>query len=341
MKNFVSKNIFLVMFISMFILNLNAKDDDVKSEVATEIAVNEKEENNVSPKEKKQADLVIFSYDRPMQLYSFLESIKINVKNLASISVIYRVSNAEYEIGYELVKEIFNDVRYFKQGNEPAKDFKQFLLKTTFEDGVQDYFMFGVDDIIVTDEVDVSQCIDLLEKEKAYGFFLRLGKNITSCYTINKKCGVPAELAQISKEKDVLGDVFTWCFNKSDGDWSQPASTDMTIYRKSDFKDLFYAFNFTNPNNFEGYWIGASDKTKSGLCYETSQIVNIPINIVQDLKWHRSMNFLLPEDLLEIFLDGYKIDIQDVKASIQKNRNEAPHMEYILKFIPRIDSILE
>lgn len=332
------------MFFSIFVLNLSAKDNDVKSEVVTEIVVNEKEENCVSPKEKKQADLVIFSYDRPMQLYSFLESIKINVKNLASISVIYRVSNAEYEIGYEILKKTFNDVKYFKQENESTKDFKQLLLKTAFEqtvyeDSNQDYFMFGVDDIIVTDEVDVSQCIDLLEKEKAYGFFLRLGKNIVHCYTINKSCEVPAGLVQVSKEKDVSDNVFTWTFNKADGDWSQPASTDMTIYRKSDFKDWFYAFNFTNPNNFEGYWIGASDKTKSGLCYETSKIVNIPINIVQDLKWHRSMNFLLPEDLLEIFLDGYKIDIQDVKESIQKKRNKAPHMEYILNFIPRMDPL--
>ena len=340
----------------MFILNLKAKDNDIKSEVVTEIAGNEEAKNNIISKEKKQADLIIFSYDRPMQLYSFLESIQINVKNLASISVIYRVSNAEYETGYEIVKKTFNDVKYFKQENEPAKNFKQLLLKATFEqathrdaahrdvahrDVARDYFMFGVDDIIVTDEVDVSKCIDLLEKEKAYGFFLRLGKNITRCYTINKNCGVPTELAQISKEAEVLDNVFTWCFNKSDGDWSQPASTDMTIYRKSDFKDWFYAFNFTNPNNFEGYWIGASDKTKSGLCYETSQIVNIPINIVQELKWHRSMNFLSPEDLLEIFLDGYKIDIQDVKTYVQKNRNEAPHMEYVLKFIPRTDSFFE
>ena len=42
------------------------------------------------------ADLVIFSYNRPLQLYALLESITNYVTGLDKIMVIYRSSDARY-----------------------------------------------------------------------------------------------------------------------------------------------------------------------------------------------------------------------------------------------------
>ncbi|MBD3231189.1 hypothetical protein GF322_00850 [Candidatus Dependentiae bacterium] len=318
----IIKKIYTIIIILCIylILNLNATN---KMKTLEKNISNEIEDD----KKIKKADLIIFSYDRPIQLYAFLESLK-KTKNIDYIGVIYRISDSKYEDGYKIVKNDFKNLKFFKQGENPSKDFKPLLLKLLFKQSNQDYFLFAVDDIIVTDKVDLSECIKYIEKYKALGFFLRLGKNITSCYTINQTFNLP-------KLKEKQKNVFSWQFKGSPGDWGLPASTDMTIYNKNDFKNLFYTLNYTNPNNFEGCWINSSDQTKSGLCFESSKIVNIPINIVQDIKWHRCMNFLLPNDLLEIFLDGYKIDIEDLITTIKNARNTAPHMEYIYKFIKR------
>ena len=283
------------------------------------------QDNKLEIKENKCADFIFFSYDRPLQLMSFLESVEKYVTGINSIHVIYRSSSDTYEKGYKVVKDTFQDVKFVKQENPPS-DFKQLLLKATFEDSDADYFSFGVDDMVVTDPVDVSECIDLLENEEAYCFSLRLGTNITRCYTVNQYCGNPRFV------KNENG-IYKWQFCQGKGDWSLAASTDMTIYRKKDFIDLFTTLEYKNPNVFEALWIANADSQQFGLCYEFSKVINIPLNIVQDQKWHRSMNFLEPEELIEEFLLGARIDINEIAQAMREKRNEAPHIEYIPKFV--------
>ncbi|MBS0637365.1 MAG: hypothetical protein JSS12_07625, partial [Verrucomicrobia bacterium] len=45
---------------------------------------------------KKQVDLVVFSFDRPMQLYAFLESLETYVSNPHQIHVIYRCTDKQF-----------------------------------------------------------------------------------------------------------------------------------------------------------------------------------------------------------------------------------------------------
>ncbi|HEY5235531.1 MAG TPA: hypothetical protein VIJ14_05090, partial [Rhabdochlamydiaceae bacterium] len=74
--------------------------------------------------ENKNADLVIFSFDRPLQLYAFLESTKKYVKGLGEVFVIYRSSDEHFKEGYDKVQRRFKDVKFLPQGKHPAKDFK-------------------------------------------------------------------------------------------------------------------------------------------------------------------------------------------------------------------------
>ena len=53
----------------------------------------------------QKADLLVFSYDRPLQLFAFLESVQKYMEGLSSVSVLYRTSNAEFEKGYQIVKK--------------------------------------------------------------------------------------------------------------------------------------------------------------------------------------------------------------------------------------------
>lgn len=272
----------------------------------------------------KGADLIVFSYDRPLQLFAFLESVHLYMTGLDSISVIYRVSNDKFEKGYQYVRDEFQNVHFYEQVN-PPHDFKKLLLKALFHDTKADYFLCAVEDMVVTDSVDVADCIRLLEQEKgAYGFYLRLGTNITYCYTINAECGVPD--LQL-----VVPGVYSWVFEKAHGDWGLPVTTDMTVYRKKSCKDIFEKHYYWNPNVFEELWGNSVGRAQKGLCYEYSKNVNVPLNLVQECKWHRSMNFFSTDELLEEFLAGLKINIKP----FEKIRNFAPHMEYLPEFVVR------
>jgi hypothetical protein len=131
----------------------------------------------------QKADLVIFSFNRPLQLYALLESLEKHCQGISETHVIYRASDDTFDCGYRLVMEDFNHVHYHKQGENPQQDFKPLTLHGAFE-SPSNYIIFAVDDIVVKESVDLTQCICALEKYNAYGFYLRLGKNLTQCYTL-------------------------------------------------------------------------------------------------------------------------------------------------------------
>ena len=131
----------------------------------------------IGQKNIKNTDLIIFSFNRPMQLYAVLECTHKYFANLNNTYVLYRTSSQSYENAYDEIKIIFNQVHFVKQGNNPRADFKPLLLQCFF-DSPAEYIMFSVDDDIVRDFVDIAECIDAMEKFDAYGFYLKLGENI-------------------------------------------------------------------------------------------------------------------------------------------------------------------
>lgn len=275
--------------------------------------------------ETKKADLIIFSFDRPLQLYAFLESVELYAKNASDVRVIYRVSDNRYARAYDQVQKDFPNSIFIKQSNDPSNDFKKLLIKSLSHTG-EEHIVFAVDDIIVKDYVDFSHCIQLMEQCDAYGFFLRLGKNITYCYAMNKAQKVPAL-------KEVGNSVYAWQFGQADYDWGYPNTVDMTIYRKKDVEGILKSINYKKPNDLEALWASCSYslKQKMGLCYESSKIVNVPLNRVQNYFSNRHMGFASPEELLGVFESGFKIDIRP----LHKIENISPHMEYEPQFIKR------
>ncbi len=63
---------------------------------------------------KDKADLLIFSYNRPLQLYSLLESTEKYISNLNCIHVLYRASDEKYASYYDDVKKKFSNLYNFE-----------------------------------------------------------------------------------------------------------------------------------------------------------------------------------------------------------------------------------
>lgn len=159
------------------------------------------------------ADLVVFSYNRPLQLYAFLESLERYTTGLNHTTIIYRADDNNFEKGYEIVKERFYVYDYKKQGSDPKADFKPLTIESSyFSDTESPYILYAVDDIIVKDYIDLKECALLLEKHNGYAFYLRLGRHLSYCYSLNQDQPLPPGIM-------TEPNVFKWIFYDGSGDW--------------------------------------------------------------------------------------------------------------------------
>ncbi|MCL4361740.1 hypothetical protein M1446_05295 [Candidatus Dependentiae bacterium] len=271
----------------------------------------------------ENASLIVFSYNRPLQLYSFLESVKCYVNCLDSICVIYR-ADPDYKSAYKQVANVFPSVEFNRQKN-PKADFKYLTVKA-FDKAPSNYILFAVDDIIVKDFINIADCVEALKKTNAYGFFFRLGKSVNFCYMTNNFQGIP-NLSLLDN------DMFIWKFNSGMYDWNYPNNLDMTLYLKNKIRNMIYTLHYNSPNTLEGQWACRADLNQFGLCYGDSKIINLPMNITQnDCPGNRNNNSFTTNELLSLFQNGFKLDIRP----FFKLQNNSAHINFTdIQFIAR------
>lgn len=272
---------------------------------------------------QQMADIVLFSCDRPLQLFACLESIQRYLSGVECVYVLCRASDEKYRAGYQEVAEEFPDVQFVFQGKEFKKDFKPLFLKAVFE-SPSEYVVFGTDDQIVKDEADLSDCIEMMSKTKAYAFYLRLGSHITHSYQLNRSQAVPESI-------DLGKGIFAWSIKTGYCDWDFPHTLDMAIYRKSMLKTTFESLRYKTPNSLEFSWAKAvHPEHEIGLYFEHSKVVNIPLNVV-GRTGNPHMNYLTAEELQVKFEQGLKINIDP----LYRIENPSPHFEYYPDFVQR------
>lgn len=273
----------------------------------------------------RQTDLIIFSYDRPLQLYALLESIATYMQAVDTIRIVCRCSSKRYEQAYAQVWQEFPDIVVYQQSKYPEKDFKVLTMQALAA-CPHDYILFAVDDMIVTEPIDCAECIDLLEQHAAYGFYLRMGKNLDYCYSMARAQRLP----QFSIDD---GDICLWQFGQGIYDWNYPNTVDLTLYRKGMVMRDLAAFDFKHPTLLEGTWssYGRSLSKQYGICFSHSKVVNLPLNLVQQVAANYHMGFMSCAELLEVFNQQKKIDI----SLLHRIDNKSAHMAYVPTFIAR------
>ncbi len=269
-----------------------------------------------------RTDILLFSYNRPMQLYACLESMERYVSGFEKISVLYRADDS-FVPAYENVKEAFPHVHFSVQGQETKYDFKSKFMKVLF-DSPSEYVLFAVDDLIVKDFVDLKLCMNMMEKTRAYGFYLRFGKHVNHSYQLGRPQEVPPSVPLASG-------VYAWDICNSQSDWGFPNSLDLTLFRKSDIKEAFSEMRYATPNSLEYKWAQKYMPEEAiGLYFETSKMVNLPLNIVGK-SGNPCNNSLDTKELLAKFNEGLKIDIEP----LYKIENASPHYDYVPEFVLR------
>lgn len=276
----------------------------------------------------KKTDIIVFSYNRPLQLFAYLESATTLIRGFDKIIVLYRADDSEYEASYRQVQQVFNNVIFVKQNNKKSyKNFKTNVCNIIERQSKQDYIVFAVDDIIVCENIDLHDCIRHLKNNAdAVGFYLRLGENISESYSLSIKNILLPVFQKIRPN------ILKWQFRGSADEWNYPHSLDMTVYKKSYVIGPLKYLKYQAPNSLEGRWSVLAPTEPYGLCYTHSKIVNIPLNLVQSEWGSKHMSMLSAETLLILFQAGLKINTEKL-VSI---KNKSPHIDYLPSFIPRI-----
>lgn len=271
---------------------------------------------------ESQADLIIFSFDRPLQLYALLESVEKYAEGIGKIVVVYRTSNHDFQDAYCELLQRFSKVHFIHQ---IIREYFKSKTIEALECTSSSFILFAVDDIVVKDTLDISHCVRLLDNSDAFGFYLRLGFHLDYCYTSVKVQSLPV----LYPFKD---DTYYWYFQDSEGDWAFPFSLDMSIYRRNDIARYLTELNYMSPNSLEIAWYRSSANTKGkGLCFEQSKVINLPLNVVQTVYQNRCMDGLTTDMLLDIFKAGKKINI----LPYYRIENKSVHVAFLPEFIER------
>jgi len=263
-------------------------------------------------------DNIIYSFDRSCQLHLLLESIEKNAENMFNINVLYKYSNEDFKHGYEILKKNFLKFKFIEE-----IEFKKQTLEI-INNFSNKYMCFFTDDDIIYNKIkeeDIDKC--LYENEEIFCFSVRLGKNISTCYTLNSD-----NVLILLKEDEKF---IWWDWTKHYADFGYPLSVDGHIFRTKEIKKLIKAINFHNPNTLEGnLQIFDSFPKEIMVAYKASCLVNSPNNIVNKTHPNRkgeTFSFNTKE-LNDFYLNGKIIDYNLINFSNIKGC----HQELEFKF---------
>ena len=284
--------------------------------------VQQARQTNGNATSKDGISFIIFSKDRALQLDGLLRSMLHHVTGAYSIHVLYCTSNTAHAHAYqELAEGIQNTDRI--QWTKEA-DFKDDLVRML--QGVQTASVcFLVDDIVFIRPVN----LDTLDRNAMTGGIvsLRLGSQITFCYTKQKAMHLPT-LNPSKKQDDLL--KFSWeegCY-----DWAYPLSVDGHIFPTSEILVAAKLLDYRAPNTFERalQMLTPLYQKRRGYCFESPKMFNIPLNRVQNEIGNINGN-ISAENLLEKWQQGLTLDFK----ALSDTKNESVHKEMLITFNKR------
>jgi len=205
------------------------------------------------------ADVIFFSKD-PALAQEFINTFQRLALGVNKIFIIYPTKQAaEYALFAQ--QENIAPVADSQHGS-----FKETIVQT-LQTGDAHHVLFAHDGMVVNRFIDCAECITLLEKTFAYGFYLALapGQNMSHLSGYDQPVAVC---------NHVINDVYAWAFGYTPtGDYRACNNLSMTLYRKKDVLKDLVGLEFTNAHELAHKWGQcAIDLESIGLCCEKSKV---------------------------------------------------------------------
>jgi hypothetical protein len=274
---------------------------------------------------------VVFSRDRPLQLEALLRSFLLHCcdREAVQLRVLYAATSARHVALYEALAEEYPSVTFVRE-----RDFRGDFLAAL---GDVPYVLLLVDDTLFVADFSLTEVTTALEeRSEALGFSLRLGRNTTYVYTLDRPQPMPpfAETSPGVLELDWRAATFAFGY---------PLEVSSSLYRAGDLRPIVERLAFTNPNTLEVELDRAAraDSTLRGrlLCFERSVAFSAPLNVVQQVFPNRASGRVeyTAEALADAFAAGDRIDVTayaglvpdacHVEVELAWRRGERPPVE--------------
>lgn len=259
-----------------------------------------------------QVQGVVFSKDRPLQLAATLGSFLDQVHGAGPLHVLYVASSARYEMAYKKLQAEYAPPYVFWQ---KQISFKTDLVRLLHSICARSVF-FLVDDIVFIESVDIDELSEFDPQE--FIVSLRLGQNLTRCYTGNSRQRTP-----IFARPTTNPSLLSWKWRDGDWDWGYPLSLDGHFFSATEISLMANLLEYRAPNSFEGALQVFTDvfRSRAGICYTKSRIVNIPHNKIQKENSNRSQGNSA-EELLAAWEDDCRIDFKSLYGFENRSAHE-------------------
>lgn len=273
---------------------------------------------------QKETIGLVFSFNRPVQLFALLESYFQHAKNPTPLVIQYGASNADAKKGYAEVEALMknNPVTFVEETN-----CQETLLEILGNTKAGKIF-FLVDDILFIRPVDMAQFTAIDPQE--YVPSLRLAPHLNYSYTMQ----VP-QLPPKLLESDIHTGMLTWKWGDETNEWYYPFSVDGHLFDTAEIVMMARSAPFKAPNTFEGLLHGFRmvAQNRAGLCYLQAVQFNNPCNKVQNENDNVAGlgESLSLADLMKRWNAGEKIDT----AALANFNNTGTHQEVAFTFIKR------
>lgn len=268
--------------------------------------------------------IIIFSFNRAMQLDALLDSINkyIDKALREDICVIYNTSSPDYEKGYEILKERY-DCKFFKErqvGRKPypfgcylnlfnwrklIRNPKARRQRTNFRELTLQCLSSSDAELtlFLTDDSVFVQPVRLREEWMAFVY------DDPGNSQLSLRLGTHYDVQPLKSRED--DGLLCWRYsdNPINTDWGYRFSVDAHIYQTRELERVLSKCIFTNPSFLEGFvqdYARRNNLWNKGCSLTAPCILSYPLNMVQDVANNESQN-VSPQMMNDLFLKGFKI----------------------------------
>jgi hypothetical protein len=295
-------------------------------------------------------NIIVFSYNRALQLHAFLSSFYKHFKTPDyELNVIYNSGGGDFEKAYlelqlEFPNAIFtrrskiekipskyffsykkNIYRYIKHQNlrKHLTNFKE-LVEHIVSKSRYDAVAFFTDDSIFYKDIAIDK--EVISK-------VGTDKNFESVFSLRHGLNLLPQPASILQYNE---DNYYWDLVPSPVElvhWTHLFSIDGHVYPRQLLLPVFKKLNYVNPNSFEGFVNDYITTEKTNVCTklifpEQSVLIGFELNKVQTFANNNNLNFSV-ESLNNKFMDGYRLRYLYDESSVTDFRPHLAGIEFV------------
>ena len=271
-----------------------------------------------------QFEFLVFSKNRPIQLFCLLETLQARSKGKYTVHVLYRAEGNRMKLAYDQLRA------------DPFLAGVHFIEEVSFRNQLIDIIdrmhgsrvLFFTDDAYITSEWNVESMASINPLDAV--FSLRHGKNLTYSFPYAVEQAIPELRKMENAHTDALF-TFDWQSQELKSDWSYPLSVDGHMFLRDELLLVLKNCSYATPNTLEGamqllYPVYA---VRKGVCFEYSKLSHVHCNRVQEDFQNRFTGKHSVESLLEQWEASMKIDIGELWGESD------PALERVFSFCKR------